>query len=194
MPQKFILIAVTGYLLFAWMAATLASMASPDSTPTAPNRRRRAIVLCLWLAPLMFVGSAFIEMLVSSELLLVSLVSPSATVFGMVVVAVAITLLSYRAGLSGWWSPLPLLRGVTVIAFFAAWQSAIQGAHTMALPDWRFLGISLVLWLVCLILADLALFASHRRAQDQSTKMIKEWLRLCAALPALLIFLIGFRP
>lgn len=75
-----------------------------------------------------------------------------------------------------------------------AWAGASQGARHALLPDWRFIGTSLVLWAVCLILADLALISSRSSAATEpSGRMVRELLRLCAALPALLVYLIGIR-
>lgn len=185
------LIAVVGYVLFASIAAILASRS--DQHVGAPNRFN--IILSQWLAAIVFVAASVPTMLqVGAPLSLSALWPPPPGLLAALTGAVVIIVLGARLRIDGWWSPLPWLRGALVATAAAAWVGANQGVPTPLLPDWRFTGTSLVLWGVCLILADIALFSSRgTRGADPSSRMVRELLRLCAALPALLIYMIGIR-
>ncbi len=191
MPQKFMLIAVTGYVVFA----SVASAVSTGAWSLPGSMRRFTIILFHWSAAAVFVLASLPVMLQTASPLNLNALWPIPN--GLILALVAATLLVFaygRAGLSGWWSPLPWLRGVVAATAAAAWAGASQGSSTVLQPDWRFLGASLVLWGVCLILADIALFASRRPSDsDPSSRVVQELLRLCAALPALLIYMIGIR-
>ncbi len=191
MPQKFILIAVTGYVLFASLAAVI----STGTYALSGTYRRLTIILLHWSAALVFVLASLPTMLRTASPLSIDALWP--VPMGVAIAAAcgaALTALYNRPALTGWWSPLPWLRGVVVATAATAWASASQGAGSTFLPDWRFVGASLVLWGVCLILADIALFASRSATDTEpSSQVVRELLRLCAALPALLIYLIGIR-
>ncbi len=184
------LIAVTGYVVCASVASFLA--ASSDS---ARSLRRLSIILLHWTAILIFVVASFSNTLaVALPAETISLWPFSPTLILSVMAAIVASLLYGHPQLTGWWSPLPWIRGVIGISFVASFVASAQDARHALIPDWRFIGTSLVLWAVCLILADLALLNSRSgNSQDPSAKMVRELLRLCAALPALLVYLIGIR-
>ncbi len=190
MPQKFMLIGISGYVIFASVASILLA-----STNTVNSARRFSIILFHWAAILIFVIASFVDTLqIALPTATVALwpIPPSLAL--SLLAAVAVSLVYGHPGLTGWWSPLPWIRGVIGISLVAAIAGAAQGAGHAQLPDWRFIGTSLVLWAVCLILADLALLTSRSgTSMDTSSRMVRELLRLCAALPALLVYLIGIR-
>ena len=191
MPQKFMLIAVTGYVLLASLAAVLTT-----NTPLLSGATRRfTIILLHWTAAMVFVVASLPTLLRTEAPLTLAGLWPLPT--GMIAAfagAVVLVVVYRHQGLNGWWSPLPWLRGLVVATAVTAWASASQGARSALWPDWRFVGASLVLWAVCLILADITLFSSRSATGvEPSSRMVKELLRLCAALPALLIYLIGIR-
>ncbi len=185
------LIAVAGYVLFASMA----SVASAGARVLPGPKRRFTIILLHWIAASVFVLASLPVMLSTPAPLSLDGLwpVPEGLVLAMAA-AVILTLLYGRPGLTGWWSPFPWLRGIVAATAAAAWAGASQGSNTVLPPDWRFLGASLVLWAVCLILADIALFATRRPSDtESSSQVVRELLRLCAALPALLIYMIGIR-
>ncbi|MFK8031649.1 MAG: hypothetical protein AB8G18_15540 [Gammaproteobacteria bacterium] len=190
MPQKFMLIAVIGYVAFASVAARLATSESHLTL-----RRRLVIMTLHWCGLLTFVIASM-----SHTLDLISIPAlnnlwpvPAGLLAGFSV-AVAASFAYGRREFLGWWSPLPWIRGVAVVTMVASLTGAAQGARSAWLPDWRFVGTSMVLGLSSLIVADMALmFSRSAQRPASSTRSVHELLRLCAVLPALLIYLIGIR-
>lgn len=194
MPEKFMTLAVLGFILCALISAWLCSHAETTAAHTRISRVRVFYInLFQLMGILVFLGLAYPALFFMSGYSPRNSINVPTGTTWLLLALVLITLLFavLRGRLHGWWSPFPLLQSMLAASALASWLGETQSLRYPLWPDWRYIGGATVLYLAALVLVDALLWAT-RETTDEG-QFVPEFARLCAVLPALLVYAVGVR-